>query len=157
MFATKRKQNARKTMTEQLDAVRVRIDETEHLASTYRNKLRAADALNATIVEGYVNNIDIIVDISNLLNEYKRMMTQVVDQLGSLQGRESDANVKSIEDLTKQKMDKVASFFDEDVKEIKGLLAMFGKHRSAEKLVDSEANFKRIQGMHAQRAHAQRR
>ncbi len=135
----------RESVSEQLKRVRGQISETEHLALVYKGKMDALDALNATIAEGYANNLHIIVDISKLLSEYRQMMTKVVDKLNGIYG--NTAKVDGIQELTSNKLENVTQFFENDVKEMKGLLAMFGKDELAGRLGESEANFLKLRGM----------
>jgi len=79
----------------QLDQVRARIDKTSLLAQEYNKKLADLSAFNQTLTEAYINNLNIIVDVSGVLNEYKMLMSAVIEQLQSFDSSVSE-NFKNI-------------------------------------------------------------
>lgn len=138
------------SLMHQLEAVREKIDKTSSLAGMYKEKLSKLSEFNESLTYGYINNLNVIVDISFVLNEYKLLMTSVLEQLQQFDSTVVDdfkkINIEHIRELTSEKLNKVASFFNsQDFLKLKETLVNQGKTEAASKINQSEQNFKSIQ------------
>ena len=138
------------SLMHQLEAVREKIGKTSNLAGMYKEKLNTLSEFNERLTYGYINNLNVIVDISFVLNEYKLLMTSVLEQLQQFDSTVVDdfkkINIEHIRELTSEKLNKVANFFNsQDFLKLKETLVNQGKTEAASKINESEQNFKTIQ------------
>lgn len=138
------------SLLQQLEVVREKINKTSNLAGVYKNKFDELSAFNERLTYGYINNLNVIVDISYVLNEYKLLMTSVLEQLQQFDSTVVDdfkkINIEHIRELTSEKLNKVANFFNsDDFLKLKETLISQGKTDAASKINETEHNFKSIQ------------
>ena len=138
------------SLMHQLEVVREKIGKTSSLAGMYKEKLKTLSDFNENLTYGYINNLNVIVDISFVLNEYKLLMTSVLEQLQQFDSTVVDdfkkVNIEHIRELTSEKLNKVATFFNsQDFVKLKETLINQGKTDAASKISESEQNFKSIQ------------
>ena len=134
----------------QLDQVRARIDKTSLLAQEYNKKLADLSAFNQTLTEAYINNLNIIVDVSGVLNEYKMLMSAVIEQLQSFDSSVSEnfknINVEHIRSLTSDRLRNVSNFFmSPEFSKLKETIASHGRPEAVQKITETEQNFRNIQ------------
>lgn len=109
-------------------------------------KLAKISKLNELLTAGYINNLNVIVDISKLLNEYKLTIDEIFKQLQQIDqfaAKELDGlSLDHIKELTSESVANIGKFFQTEVKNIKDLLSSVGKTAEIEKLNRTEQNFK---------------
>lgn len=138
-----------KSLQLQLETVREKIGKTSALALEYNKKLSELTEFNERLTYGYINNLNVIVDISVVLNEYKILMTSVLEQLQQFDSAVADdfkkINIEHIRELTSEKLDNVARFFQSsDFSKLKETLLSQGKTEATMKINQTENNFKDI-------------
>lgn len=137
-------------LLKQIQDVKNRMQLTTQRAAEYNKKLADLSTLSEALTRGYVSNLNILVDVAAVLNEYKLLMTTVIDQLQhfdtSVGENFKNINVEHIRDLTSQKLDKVAQFFASDgFQKLKNTLESNGKSDAASMLSESASNFRSMQ------------
>lgn len=129
----------------QIDDVKTKIAKTRDLTATYNKKYKDLAEFNKTVSEGYINNLNVIVDISRLLNAYKDLMEQVIETLKKfdesitvdLQG----VNLDHIKNLTVDSLRNVDSFLKTQTGSIKKLFETFGRKEEVTRLDKTLKNF----------------
>ena len=130
----------------QLEAVRNQITKTSRVASEYKKKLNELTSFNEELTYGYINNLNVIVDISAVLNEYKILMTSVLEQLHTFDSAISEdfkqINIDHIRQLTTDQLSKVESFFNgKDFNNLKDTLSLQGNIEAVNKISKVKDNF----------------
>jgi hypothetical protein len=138
-----------KSLQYQLETVREKIEKTSALALKYNKKLSELTEFNEKLTYGYINNLNVIVDISVVLNEYRMLMTSVIDKLQEFDSSIADdfqkINIEHIRELTNEKLDNVARFFQSaEFSKLKDTLVTQGKTEAAGKIHETENNFRTL-------------
>lgn len=135
-----------KSIIKQLDEVREKVSKTQELTAKYNKRMEEINKLNKLLVSGYVNNLNVIVDLSKLVAEYKDTLNEVLTVLQKF----DDLILKDIEEgdiehiraLTDEKLQQVNDFFKKDVEGIKSILTSLGRGDLISRINTSSTNFK---------------
>ena len=138
------------SLLEHLEDVRKRIQRTGSMATNYNKKSADLSSLNETLTKSYIQNLNVIVDISTVLNEYKAVMETVMTQLQSFDNSISDnlrgVNVEHIRDLTSDKLRRVNDFFNsEEFSRVRETLVSNGNTEAANEISKTYDSYKMLQ------------
>ena len=134
------------SLLQQLENVREKINKTSSLAVEYKKKLNELTSFNEELTYGYINNLNVIVDISAVLNEYKMLMTSVLEQLHKFDSAVAEdfqkINIDHIRQLTSDQLSKVERFFNgKDFTNLKETILLQGNTEAANKINAVKENF----------------
>jgi len=134
----------------QLEQVRESIGKTSALAQEYNRRLAELSAFNHTLTNAYINNLNIVVDISGILNEYKILMSTVIEQLKTFDTSVAEnfrtVNVEHIRSLTSDKLQNIAQFFNSpEFLNLKNTFTTHGRTDDAMRLTAAEQQFRDVQ------------
>lgn len=134
------------SLLQQLENVREKINKTSSLAVEYKKKLNELTSFNEELTYGYINNLNVIVDISAVLNEYKMLMTSVLEQLHKFDSAVAEdfqkINIDHIRQLTSDQLSKVERFFNgKDFSNLKETILLQGNTEAANKISKVKDNF----------------
>lgn len=131
-----------KTILKQLDQVRQKVNKTQELTQKYNKQMDDVTLLNKKLASGYINNLNVIVDLSRLLTEYRDTMGDILEAMRTFdESLMRNNDIQHIKDLTSEKLHQVNDFFKTDVKQVHELLKQQGRHDVAQRLFQSKDNF----------------
>ena len=123
----------------------------ENKSGLERNKARQKELFDFTelITKGYINNLNIIVDISKIMMEYKSFIEEISTTMESIN---TDLNTSAInnEDLNRLKslttvnIDKITNFFNGELDSIQKVLVNRGDIASSQNIQKLSSDFKSI-------------
>lgn len=116
------------TAAQQLQDLKEKIEKTSQLTKSYTTKFAELAKFNKTLTEGYIKNINVIVDIGSLLNMYNGVFVKlmsVIQEFDSELVKDIDPNqIAHIRALTDTSLQRVNDFFKKDVENVKQLMAV---------------------------------
>jgi hypothetical protein len=123
----------------------------ENKSGLERNKAKQKELFDFTelITKGYINNLNIIVDISKIMMEYKSFIEEISTTMESIN---TDLNTSAInnEDLNRLKslttvnIDKITNFFNGELDSIQKVLVSRGDIQSSQNIQKLSSDFKSI-------------
>lgn len=141
---------ANKNILKQLEEVQERLQRSQTLSQDYNMKYKELSRFNMMISEGYVNNLNVIVDLSRVLSEYKDTMDEVIKTMKKFDEMLfkdlENVNVEHLKDLTLQSLQNIDVFFKSDVDKIRGLFSSLGKSDFVNKINKSQQIFQTTVG-----------
>jgi hypothetical protein len=133
------------TLLKQLENVRAKAKATGELTVQYNKRVGELNKLNKVLTNGYVNNLNVIVDLSKLLTEYGNTINEIMSVLlkfdNSILDELKGTDLEYMKELTSDKLEQVSKFFVNDVSKVKELLISLGKVDVSDKLDRSRSNF----------------
>lgn len=119
------------TAIQQLQELEQKIENTKQLTKSYNAKFQELARFNKLLTDGYLKNVNVIVDIGSLLNVYNSVFSKlmsVIKEFDSELAKDIDpAQVAHIQELTEKSIGRVAEFFQKDVESVKTVMSMMGK------------------------------
>lgn len=138
-------------LQKQLETIREKMSKTKELTARYDQKYKQLVTFNKLLTEGYINNLYVIVDISNLLGSYSQTLEEVLRQLAAFDSvLASDIDTSSLQhirDLTTQSLQNVAQFFSTDIDKIKRIFSDVGNRAAVDKLTVAQGSVGSLQAM----------
>lgn len=136
------------SVLKQLETVQEKLKKTQSLSSQYNVKYRQLADLNKSLANGYIHNLNVIIDLSRVLTEYKDTLSVVIETLQKFDdviNRELDTvNVEHLQLLTEQSIRNLGSYFGDEVGKIRNVLASLGKNDLVSKIDKSRSQFSEI-------------
>jgi hypothetical protein len=134
----------------QLEQVRTKIETTSQVAKRFNDKLANLTEFNKSLTEGYINNLNVLIEISDVLNQYQTLMEVVINELQTFDSSISEefkkVNIDHIRDLTSSKLSKVNNFFKgPEYEKLRSLLLSHGKTDIVSALGKVDDNLKNLQ------------
>lgn len=122
------------TLKQQINRLRTQIDKNKEVGKTQRERYEELVKLNNIVTQGYRHNLNVIIEISQLLIDYRMFVEEIAN---SMQDITSNANVLTdlvtVEDLghlkglTSDKLTSVANDFEKQIGQIKKVTQENGK------------------------------
>ena len=122
------------TLKQQINRLRTQIDKNKEVGKTQRERYEELVKLNNIVTQGYRHNLNVIIEISQLLIDYRMFVEEIAN---SMQDMTSNANVLTdlvtVEDLghlkglTSDKLASVANDFEKQIGQIKKVTQENGK------------------------------
>jgi hypothetical protein len=126
-----------------------KIDHTKKLAKSYNVKFQELARFNKQLTEGYIKNVNVIVDIGSLLNVYNSVfatLMNVIKEFDTELSKDIDpAQIAHIQALTERSLGRVSDFFHKDVNNVKNLMEMMGEKEMIVNLNSAAAHFEATQ------------
>lgn len=136
------------SVLKQLETVQEKLRRTQTLSTEYNAKYRQLAELNKNLANGYVHNLNVIIDLSRVLTEYKDTLSTVIDTLqkfDDVMGKElGGVNVEHLQLLTEQSIRNLGSYFTDEVGKIRTVLSSLGKTDLVNKIDRSVSQFSQI-------------
>lgn len=133
------------TAEKQLKAVRDRLEKTKELTSIYTKRYQQLTEFNRILTDSYLKNINVIIDIGSLLSMYNNLFDQVISILSQFD-TELIQDIKPeslahIQQLTGENIQKLTTFFGQDVNNIMRLMERVGFKTMADNLRLAQETF----------------
>jgi len=104
-----------------IDLLKEKLTERRAKHDVFKRKIDNLTRYTTAMSEGYVSSLNVIIDISSILEAYKTLMEELIKIV-----KETDLSVESLGDLsllTKEKLAEVQKFFYERHDKLKALVA----------------------------------
>ena len=129
------------TLKNQINKLRTQIDKNKEAGKTQREKYEELLHLNNIVTEGYRHNLNVIIEISQLLMDYRMFVEEIANSMqdmtmnasGGDNGNASLTNLVTVDDLshlkelTSDKLLTVAKDFEKQIDQIKKVSQENGK------------------------------
>jgi hypothetical protein len=129
----------------QLEDLRKKIDHTQELTKSYQSKFSKLATFNKLLTEGYIKNVNVIVDLGLLLNIYNEVFTSlmgVISKFDEELGKDIDpSQIAHIQTLTDNNLKRVSDFFRNDVSAIQSLMSSMGNTGMEKNLKEASQNY----------------
>lgn len=136
---------ASKSVLKHLEDVRSKVLQTQELTGKYNKRMEELNKLNKVLTTGYVNNLNLVVDLSQLLTDYRDTLNEVLNVMKKFDDMIlndlNNTDIEHIKQLTDEKLIKVGRFFETDVQNVKSMLASLGKTDLITRLDKTKENF----------------
>jgi hypothetical protein len=130
----------------ELEAVKGNILKTNKKYREELSKYREIAKFNQQISNGYIRNLEAMVDVSRILNYYSEIFNvlrsefEKNEQVLGTALRTSD--ISYLERLTKSKMDELNNKFISETERLKKLYNQYGKNEELQRVVDAQNNLR---------------
>lgn len=125
-------------LKQQISRLRSQIDKNKEAGKTQREKYEELLKLNSIVTEGYRHNLNVIIEISQLLIDYRLFVEEIANSMQEMGGNaDAGANGLSelvtiqdlghLKDLTSDKLSSVADDFEKQIEQIKKVTQENGK------------------------------
>lgn len=132
------------SLFQHIEKVKQKLATTNKLAAEYNKNVSRISSL----AKGYVQNTNILIELSSVLQEYKLLMSKVVEQLETFDKYIKTQNENTEDymgDLTSDNLENITHFFESDkFKQVKEDLDAFGKGNVSKMLDKSKEHFSEI-------------
>ena len=132
------------SLFQHIEKVKQKLATTNKLAAEYNKNVSRISSL----AKGYVQNTNILIELSSVLQEYKLLMSKVVEQLETFDKYIKTQNENTADymgDLTSDNLENITHFFESDkFKQVKEDLDAFGKGNVSKMLDKSKEHFSEI-------------
>ena len=150
-ISDKQKPPSTSSIIKELNDIKKRVEVTRQLSVKYNERLNAMNNLNKVLATGYTSNIEVIVDISRLLIEYRdtlNVVLQVINEFDDVfsSGQIKASDIEKIHSDTQSKLQQVRNFFANDVSKVINILNSADPQKRetfVRKLKSTEDNFYR--------------
>lgn len=136
---------ASKSVLKHLEDVRAKVLQTQELTGKYNKRMDELNKLNKVLTTGYVNNLNLVVDLSQLLTDYRDTLNEVLNVMKKFDDMIltdlNNTDIEHIKQLTDDKLIKVGKFFETDVQNVKSMLASLEKTELISRLDKAKENF----------------
>jgi len=109
------------TIEDQLKSVRSQLDEKKKKIAEQAAKNKAIMNLSSTLTNGYASSINIIIDISHLLQSYKDLIDELMTTLSALEL--SDEAVETLQTTTQKKLAELEARFKNEMKNLEKVMS----------------------------------
>jgi hypothetical protein len=108
------------------------------------SKYREIATFNQQLSKGYVKNLEAMVDVSRVLNQYIEVFNVLRDEFEknerALGSSMSTIDISFLEQLTKSKIDELNTKFMSETEKLKKLYTQYGKHDEFTRVVEAQRN-----------------
>jgi hypothetical protein len=118
---------------------------------TYQDNIKKYKEIakfNQQLTKSYVENMKVIVDVSELLNSYANVFSSLRDEFGKMEeamGKPLDfSDFQYLENLTKNKIETLNSEFQKQSEGIKKLYAEYGKPEELNRILMAQGDVQRV-------------
>lgn len=124
-----------------LEEIKSRLGKTRELTKLYNQRYNQLVDFTKVITDGYINNINVIVDIGSLLNMYNGVFDKMMEVLMAfdqdLKDEIKPESIAHIKALTNENLIKVNEFFQKDVKGVIAVMDKIGNSQMKTNLEDA--------------------
>lgn len=132
----------------QLESVQEKLQRSKNLSTEYSAKYKQLVELNKNLANGYIHNLNVIIDLSRVLSEYKETMKVVIDTLQRFDDdifKEMESvNTEHLQVLTEESLRNIGSYFTDEVQKVRTILLSLGKNDLVERIDKSHTQFSTI-------------
>lgn len=134
--------NTTQGLPTELDAVKGNIVRASKKYREELSKYRELAAFNEQLSKGYLRNLEAMVDVSKVLNQYVEIFNVLkteFEENDKLFGTSLTSNdINYLEELTKSKMDTLNNRFKEETSKLKELYTAYGRKDEMQRVLEAE-------------------
>ena len=134
-----------KGLSVEMDVVKQKISKTNQKYRDEIEKYKKIADFNKKLTSSYINNINAMVDVSKLLNNYVAFFNFLKDELAKTEntiGSLTTEDIQYLESLTKAKMEEFSNRFMDQSEKIKVLYTKYNQQDEAARISSAQENIK---------------